>query len=109
MEVWTQLKEQIKNSWKEGKVVVYKSVSAPQKDYHQEQLLTILSEIGVNTLGANQPKKTSTTYEEVIEEIKKFRVKWIKVKESEQLIKIRGLVMEGEIEELKKLVKKGEI
>jgi len=63
--------------------VVYKSVSSPQKvpaeqslnDYHHEQLLTILNEIGVNTLGANQPKKTSTTYEEVIEEMKKFRVK----------------------------------
>ena len=88
MEIWTQLKAKIKN-WKEGKVMVYKSVSAPQKvpaeqalsDYHQEQLLTILSEIGVNTLGANQPKKTSTTYEEVLEEIKKFRVKWIKVNE----------------------------
>jgi hypothetical protein len=44
-------------------------------DYHHQQLLEILKELGVNTEGANRPPKTITTYQKVIESVINFRQK----------------------------------
>lgn len=112
LKVWTNLKEKIKNSWEQRKVVVYRGHQPAQSvppdkvidDYHQQELLAILGELGVNTLGINRPAKTTTTYQEVIEAAKNFRWKWININESEKLSHLRELIMKGEIEELKKLL-----
>ena len=111
---WASLKEKIKNY---GKLVVYKghqpSQSVPPQeiidDYHHQQLLAILKELGVNTEGLNAPAKKFTTYQEVINAAINFRTKWIETNESEKLVHLRVLIMKGNLTELKRLVSEEKI